>query len=163
MPWKYANTVIKPYQSWQQTHANNDVVLHSGDWYRWTDEEKIAAGLVFIEPNPKPKSFDRTIYSGYDEDGNLVVKEDLLTDVRNSILISLKEATSNLLNPTDWYYTRKMETGQDVPDDVVNYRTAVRNHLTSLESSWEAVTDDESFKSLYYAEDNFPNPEDYNL
>ena len=163
MPWKYANTVIKPYQSWQQTHANNDVVVHSGDWYRWSDEEKIAAGLVFEEPPPRRASFDKTIYSGYDEDDNLVVREDLLTDIRDSILRNLKEVTGNLLKPTDWYYTRKIETGQDIPENVVNYRTAVRNHLTSLESSWNAVTDDESFKSLYYAENDFPNPADYNL
>jgi hypothetical protein len=163
MPWKYANTVIKPYQSWKQTCANNDVVLHSGDWYRWSDEEKIAAGLVFEEPQPRQKSLDKTIYSGYDEDNNPVVREDLLTDIRDSIVKGLKETVGNLLKPTDWYYTRKIETGQDVPENVVNYRTAVRNHLISLEASWDAVTDDESFKSLYYAEDDYPNPEDYNL
>lgn len=55
-----------------------------------------------------------------------VIKEEdnISLDIQRNINIKLK-----LLEDTDWYYIRKLETNEDVPVDVVNQRTEARNYL----------------------------------
>jgi len=43
----------------------------------------------------------------------------------------IKEAL-NYLNSTDWYYTRKLETGKEVPKDVVSKRVEFRDRLNKI-------------------------------
>ena len=37
-----------------------------------------------------------------------------------------KDTAANLLLLTDWYVTRKSETGQAVPDEITSMRSAIR-------------------------------------
>ena len=55
-----------------------------------------------------------------------IIKEEdnISLDIQRNINIKLK-----LLEDTDWYYIRKLETNEDVPVDVVNKRTEARNYL----------------------------------
>lgn len=38
------------------------------------------------------------------------------------------------LRETDWYYARKMETGEDIPSEIVNLRIEKRNFLKNLKA-----------------------------
>jgi hypothetical protein len=45
-----------------------------------------------------------------------------------------KQEPMGYLSSTDWYYARKMETGQEVPADVVEKRLAARELIRSIEA-----------------------------
>ena len=59
----------------------------------------------------------------YDVNGNLIRSEPVDTDV-----IQIEDNRSNraYLKETDWYVTRKAETGKAIPDDVLAKREAAR-------------------------------------
>ena len=59
----------------------------------------------------------------YDVNGNLIRSEPVDTDV-----IQIEDNLSNraYLKETDWYVTRKAETGKSIPDDVLAKREAAR-------------------------------------
>lgn len=65
----------------------------------------------------------------YDVNGNLVRSEPVDTDV-----IQIEDNLSNLayLSKTDWYVTRKSETGKAIPEDVLVKRQAARDAI-----NWE--------------------------
>lgn len=59
----------------------------------------------------------------YDVDGNLVRSE----PIDDSIIQAMdNEANKAYLTETDWYVTRKAETGKAIPDDVLAKREAAR-------------------------------------
>lgn len=59
----------------------------------------------------------------YDVDGNLVRS----APVDDSIIQAMdNEANKTYLAETDWYVTRKSETGKAIPDDVLAKREAAR-------------------------------------
>ena len=62
----------------------------------------------------------------YDVNGNLVRSEPVDTDV-----IQIEDNLSNIayLEQTDWYVTRKSETGKAIPEDVLVKRQAARNAI----------------------------------
>jgi hypothetical protein len=47
---------------------------------------------------------------------------------------SRKQEPMGYLSSTDWYYARKMETGEEVPADVVEKRLAARELIRSIEA-----------------------------
>lgn len=59
----------------------------------------------------------------YDVDGNLVRSE----PIDDSIIQAMdNEANKAYLAQTDWYVTRKAETGKAIPEDVLTQREAAR-------------------------------------
>lgn len=60
---------------------------------------------------------------------------------QKELLISAKKLEANkLLQPTDWYVTRKAETGVAIPQDVVDARAAIKADVNSFETSINAAT-----------------------
>lgn len=60
-----------------------------------------------------------------------------------------KGAAFELLMATDWYVTRKAETGEAIPADVLTYRQAVRDASGVIESAIEACTTHDQYMALY--------------
>jgi len=65
----------------------------------------------------------------YDVNGNLVRSEPVDTDV-----IRMEDNLSNraYLTETDWYVTRKAETGKAIPEDVLAKREAARAAIAEV-------------------------------
>ena len=65
----------------------------------------------------------------YDVNGNLVRSEPVDTDV-----IRMEDNLSNraYLTETDWYVTRKAETGKAIPEDVLAKRVAARAAIAEV-------------------------------
>ena len=67
-----------------------------------------------------------------------------------------KEAHS-LLSPTDWYASRKAETGTAIPSDVGTYRAAVRTKAADMHTKIDAADTVDKLAALYvYNTDNPP-------
>ena len=117
-----------------------------------SDEEKKSIGITW-EDVPAPFD-DRYYYSagkprplenGKDSDGTEFY------GIRPVILENQKITAGQLLAKTDWYVTRKAETGTAVPDTVTTYRAAVRTACAEREKEIAAVSSTADLEKLMEA------------
>ena len=79
------------------------------------------------------------------QDGKQLVTKGLKSQ---KISIS-KQQTAGLLNSSDWYVTRKSDTGTAIPQEIQNFRTEVRAVSNQQETQINACTTVEQLKALY--------------
>lgn len=87
-----------------------------------------------------------------DEDGEPVLQDgkQLVTKGLKSQKISIsKQQTAGLLQSTDWYVTRKSDTGTAIPQEIQDFRTEVRAVSNQQETQINACTTVEQLKALY--------------
>jgi hypothetical protein len=87
-----------------------------------------------------------------DEDGEPVLQDGVQVIIKGlkSQKISIsKQQTAGLLANTDWYVTRKSDTGTAIPQDIQDFRTEVRAVSNQQETQINACTTVEQLKSLY--------------
>ena len=87
-----------------------------------------------------------------DEDGEPVIQDgkQLVTKGLKSQKISIsKQQTAGLLQSTDWYVTRKSDTGTAIPQDIQDFRTEVRIVSNQQETQINACTTVEQLMALY--------------
>ena len=60
-----------------------------------------------------------------------------------------KQQTAGLLNSSDWYVTRKSDTGTAIPQEIQDFRTEVRAVSNQQETQINACTTVEQLKALY--------------
>lgn len=121
MAWTYNGLLVKEGRSWK----DNNGTTHPPQWSRWDDDYKIKMGLVFVAEQPRV-SYDRRFYQSNGSE------RDLMT-IKEEVISSAKNTASSLLSPTDWYVIRKSETGDSLPKDISDYRTAVRKASNDIE------------------------------
>ena len=140
-------------------------------WYRTTDAEKTALGLVKVDD---PAPYDNRFYwdantpkniadvNEVDEDGNAILDEDgnqvVTKGLKSNAIAQVKATAAGLLQPTDWYVTRKTEAGTAIPSAVSDYRTAVRTASETIETAITNAADHDAFMALY----NVPVDDDGN-
>ena len=152
MTWTLNNTIIREGRGW----TDDNGIQHPTSWGRWSDAEKQAAGLVWKDD---PKPYDNRFYwdadtpkaledvPAVDEDGAQVITEGL----KSQQIKTLKAQANGLLEPTDWLVVRKMETGEDMPADVIAYRQAVRTASNAIEAKVKAAKTHAAFMKLFDA------------
>lgn len=165
--WTYLGKRIKEGRAWQ----NADGIQHPTSWGRWSDDEKVAAGLVFVaDPTP----FDNRFYSdantpkalddvnAVDEDGNAILDEDgvqvVTLGLKSQWKATIKQQAGGLLEPTDWYVTRNAETGEAIPSSVSQYRAAVRTASGNIEAAIDAAANHTAFVALFDAPEDGKAP-----
>ena len=150
--WTYQGKAIKIGRSW--TDANG--VQHPFQWNKWSEEEKVAMGLVWnqsLQPIPfdnrfywsagNPKALEDT--TSTDEAGNTITTKGL----KSNAIAQTKATAGSLLTPTDWYVVRKSETDTTIPTDIVTYRAAVRTASETIETAITNANTLEEFINLY--------------
>jgi len=165
MPWNLSGTIIKEGRSW----VDSSGIRHPTNWMRWTDAEKEAAGLAWVDP---VAPHDNRFYHGRDGSGNLIPKS--LTDVNevdsdgdpindengNQIVtLGLKSAAIQVIDRQargylaehDWYVTRSSEKSTAIPSTVTTYRDAVRTAHTTIKGKINGAANLTAFKALYDA------------
>ena len=76
MAWKYNNKTINAGKSWQ----TSDGITHPSNWMIWSDDDKKAAGLTWVDDTVAPH--DSRFYWGRNVDGSLISKS--LTDINHT-------------------------------------------------------------------------------
>ena len=158
--YTYLGRVIKQGRAWTDAEG----VQHPAQWNRWTDAEKASAGLVWDE-SLQPVPFDNRFYwsagvpkniddvDAVDEDGNPLLDEDgvqvVTKGLKSNAIAQVKATAAGLLQPTDWYVTRKAETATAIPSAVLDYRAAVRTASGAIETAILGVSTLEAFVALY--------------
>ena len=157
MAWTYNTTVIRAGRSW----TDDDGIKHPSNWGSWSEEEKTAAGLVWVDD---PAPFDSRFYwaadvpkalddvNEVDEDGEPMLDQfgdQVVTlGLKSQECAKVKTQAGGLLAPTDWYVVRKVEADVTIPADVLTYRAAVRTASNSMEAQINAVTTHAEFVEL---------------
>jgi len=87
-----------------------------------------------------------------DEDGEPVIqdgKQVVIKGLKSQKISVSKQQTAGLLQSTDWYVTRKSDTGTAIPQDIQDFRTEVRIVSNQQETQINACTTVEELKALY--------------
>ena len=87
-----------------------------------------------------------------DQNGAPILRDgvQLVTKGLKSQKISIsKQQAAGLLQKTDWYVTRKSDTGTAIPQDIQDFRTNVRAVSNQQETQINACTTVEQLKALY--------------
>lgn len=61
--------------------------------------------------------------------------------IRSQLREMIRGSARQVLNQTDWYFVRKVETGKDVPAEVVEEREGVRQKAETFEADLESIPD----------------------
>ena len=87
-----------------------------------------------------------------DQNGAPILQDgvQLVTKGLKSQKISIsKQQAAGLLQSTDWYVTRKSDTGTAIPQDIQDFRTAVRSVNNQQETQINACSNVEQLKALF--------------
>jgi hypothetical protein len=160
--WTYLGKVIRVGRGWTDAEG----VKHPATWNRWTDAEKTAHGLVW-DQSLQPVPFDNRFYwsagvekalddvNEVDTEGNPILDERgnqvITRGLKYNAIQQTKATAAGLLQPTDWYVTRKAEAGTAIPSTVLDYRAAVRTASGTIETAIQGVTTHAAFMALYDA------------
>jgi hypothetical protein len=88
-----------------------------------------------------------------DEDGNQVVTKGLKSTQKSQV----KAQAGGLLASTDWYVIRNAESGNAIPIEVSNYRSAVRTYSDYLEGVIDDAADHAAFVALFDSTEESPS------
>ena len=87
-----------------------------------------------------------------DENGEPVIqdgKQVVIKGLKSQKISISKQQTAGLLQSTDWYVTRKSDTGTAIPQEIQDFRTEVRIVSNQQETQINACTTVEQLKALY--------------
>jgi len=87
-----------------------------------------------------------------DQNGDAIIQDgkQVVTKGLKSQKISIsKQQTAGLLQSTDWYVTRKSDTGTAIPQEIQDFRNEVREVSNQQETQINVCTTVEQLKALY--------------
>jgi hypothetical protein len=87
-----------------------------------------------------------------DENGEPVIqdgKQVVIKGLKSQKISISKQQTAGLLSSSDWYVTRKSDTGTAIPQEIQDFRTEVRAVSNQQETQINACTTVEQLKALY--------------
>ena len=158
--WTYNSKGIREGRSWK----NSNGITHPTSWGRWSDAEKVAAGLVWADdPAPfdnrffwdanTPKALDDV--NAVDEDGNPVLEDGeqmVILGLKSQWKATIKTQAGGLLEPTDWMVIKAQEVSEYlVPAGTLTYRADVRTASNTIEAAIDGAADHTAFMALFDA------------
>ena len=142
MPWKLKDRIIKEGRAW-----SSDDVQHPSNWERWSDAEKKEHGLVWEDP---PAPFDNRFYWDAGIEKTLTDSSDGTIGLKTQHINQAKQTANGLLQPSDWYVTRKMEDStKAIPSKIAKYRSDVRTSCATIETQIGAANNMATFIKLF--------------
>ena len=174
--WREIETgnIIKQGSSWKDANG----ITHPRNWHIWNEDEKKAAGLEELTPDPIPNNITwwftqdeagkvtktaRNLddENTTDENGNLV-KDDkgnqrVNRGVKFGLIKQLKNQQGGLLSQTDWAIIRKADKGTAIPSNIQTWRDAIRTKATEMEDAIKGASDTAAIEALFLTWDSEGN------
>jgi hypothetical protein len=129
-------------------HSNKkdeDYYINTNEQFKFENNKVIS---YFGTATPKQlEDVDAT-----DEDNEPVLqdgKQVVIKGLKSQKISISKQQTAGLLANTDWYVTRKADTGTAIPQEIQDFRTEVRIVSNQQETQINACTTVEQLKVLY--------------
>ena len=174
--WREIETgnIIKQGSSWKNANG----ITHPRNWHIWSEDEKKAAGLEELTPDPIPNSItwwftqdaagkvtktakkldDENVK---DQDGNLL-KDDkgnqrVTLGVKSVLIDQVKHQQGSFLAQTDWAIIRKADNGTAIPSNIQTWRDAIRTKATAMEDAIKGASDTAAIEALFLTWDGEGN------
>jgi hypothetical protein len=119
---------------------NIDGVQYPSSIFRsWSADELSAIGIYRFREEPYDVYFYRSsAHTDVLENSEVIRRHTLvdamtLSELQYMTIVDIKTTANNMLLSTDWYVIRKSEAGDEIPQDVLTYRTAVRQASNDIE------------------------------
>ena len=77
-----------------------------------------------------------------------------VAELQASFKESIKQRAWFLLDPTDWYVTRKAEKSTEIPSDITKHRNDIRTACNTIETKIKAASDMSTFIKLFDSADS---------
>lgn len=148
MPWTYNGKNIREGRSWQDDAG----IKHPPTWGRWSDEEKEAKGLVWVDP-PSAETYDQRFFWGPDNPKDLDA-------LKVEWVARVKDDANKRMATTDWIFIRQEEQGSKLPRRVAAYRQLTRKASNDIEDALLAAETHEDFVAAATSMEWPPQPED---
>lgn len=156
--YTYSGKVIRAGRSW----TDNEGTQHPSSWMRWSDEEKAAHGLVWVDD---PLPFDSRYYwdantpkalddvNAVDENGDPILDDEgnqvITKGLKSQAIDRVKAQAGGELSQTDWMVIKASEVADyTVPGNVTEARAAIRQASNDKEAAILACTTLEEFIAL---------------
>ena len=157
MPWTHHGINIQEGRAWTETiktppgNSAPDVqIQHPSNWGIWPDEEKTFHQLVWKDED---SAYDNRFYWAAGIEKRLTDSGDVI-GLKTQWINNTKDTANSLLQPSDWYITRKMEDStKAVPSSIATYRKDVRTSCAAIETKIKAANNMTSFKKLFDSAD----------
>jgi len=164
--WTYNGKRIQEGRAW----TDDNGVQHPANWAIWSEDEKVAHGLVWVAPQTKPDErfywFSQNADGTYtttpkaledinevDENGDPLLDDDgvqiVTKGLKSNWIAQIKQTQGSLLAQTDWAYIRMYDTDIAVPADIQTYRDEVRLAAGTIEGQISNCADLDAFKALF--------------
>tara|TARA_S200002703_G_scaffold58669_3_gene50935 strand:+ start:192 stop:758 length:567 start_codon:yes stop_codon:yes gene_type:complete len=164
--WTYNGKRIREGRAW----TDDNGVQHPANWHVWSEDEKVAHGLVWVAPQTKPDErfywFSQNADGTYtstpkaledtnevDDNGDPLLDADgvqvVTKGLKSNWIAQIKQTQGSFLAQTDWAYIRKTDTGVAVPADIQTYRDEVRLAAGTIEDQISNCADLDAFKALF--------------
>ena len=175
--WREKSTgnLVNAGSSW----TSADGITHPRNWHIWSIDEKKAAGLEEIIPDPIPNSITWWWTQAADGKVTKTAKElddvnvtnaitgELLKDekgnqrvtlgVKSVLIDQVKHRQGGLLAQTDWAFIRKADKGTAIPSNIQTYRDAIRTKATEMENAINGAADTAAIEALFLVWDSEGN------
>lgn len=119
-----------------QNLSPNEEILTENDVSEWPPE------LSNLEVDTENETFQYSV---------------TLSEARSIRVNEVKDRAKKVLAETDWYVTREQETGEAIPQNVLDHRSKVRSQSDTFEQEINNLGDVETVLEYYYS---FPDPPD---
>ena len=144
---------IRPGEAWRDKNG----VRHPPNWQIWSAEEKTAAGITEVVQESPP---DSRLYTwSHNADGTINKTAKALADsgsgdtlvlgVKSSLKQTVNGQQGSLLSQTDWYITRRSDTGKAVPAEIKEWRDAIRAAGDAMCEAIDAAADHDAIAALF--------------
>ena len=158
--------IIREGSSWKDANG----ITHPRNWHIWSEDEKKAAGLVELIPDPIPNSLTWSFTQEAngkvaktakklddenvkDQDGNLLKDEKgnqrVTLGVKSVLIDQVKHQQGSRLAQTDWAIIRKADKGTAIPSNVQTWRDAIRTKATAMEDAIKGASDTAAIEALF--------------
>jgi hypothetical protein len=142
MPWKHDGKIISVGSAWSDSKG----IQHPSNWAIWSDDEKKARGLTWEDP---PAPYDNRFYWSAGIEKRLTDSSDGTIGLKTVWINKTKDTANALLQPSDWYITRKTEKSTAIPSDITKHRDNIRTACNTIETKIKAASDMTAFKKLF--------------
>lgn len=145
------NDKIIQYLQIDVSFTLNDI-QYPANWLRLASiYDKHNLGIYEIITSYNPTNFDERFYwqkdiiDTVDNEKKIINRfingiEKNLDQLKKDWISTIKKIVNDNLNLTDWYIIRKTETGIDIPEAIVEYRTAMRQKSNELDTQINAAS-----------------------
>ena len=161
--WREKSTgnIIKEGSSWIDASG----IQHPRNWHIWSADEKKAAGLEELVPDPIPNSI--TWWFTQDAAGKVTktakdlddktVNGEVQLGVKSTLINEVKHQQGNLLTQSDWAIIRKADKGTAIPSNVQTWRDAIRTKAADMESAINGAANTAAIEALFLVWDGEGN------